>query len=232
VPRKIYAKGSYESITSEELSKGEGTDYDIGPLDPVPQSLNGVKLAILMGPCPEEPEIVVPLDYLRSCGAEVDVIAPWWTSDSWLPAARFWAPTLKIPWQKKFPDPKDPNALLGPKATDYRGVILLGGTWNPAVVRTDSQMLAFLSEAAHSGLPIFTICHGAQILISAGLVRGRKVTGSLDIRTDLENAGADVVKDKPVVIDEAFSVLVSSRDPNDLAPFCRAIAERLSLQTR
>jgi protease I len=125
---------------------------------------------------------------------------------------------------------------------DYRGVILVGGTWNPAVVSADKKMLAFIKEAAERRLPIFTICHGAQILINAKLVKGRRVTGSPDIRKYPRNAGADVVEDQPVVVDTGFIPLgggasrleepiyftiVSSRDPNDLAPFCRAIVEYL-----
>jgi protease I len=212
-----YAREHYELITREEMD--EGVDYQIGSLEPDP-SLKGIKPALPLGPCPEEPEIVVPLDFLKASGAQVDIIAPDWTPRDWLPAARFWTPTLKIPYQKKISD-----AVVA----DYRGVILIGGTWNPAVVRTDAKMLAFIREAAQERLPIFSICHGAQILISAGLVKGRKVTGSPDIRIDLCNAGADVVEDQAVVIDEGTSTgtftLVSSRDPNDLADYCRAIAK-------
>lgn len=221
---------SYEAIGSDEMD--HGMDYQIGPLEPEPQRLKGVRLALLSGPCPEEPEIVVPLDFLRASGAQVDVIAPDWTPKDWLPAARFWAPTIKIPYQKKISD-----AVVA----DYRAVILVGGTWNPAVVRTDPKMLAFVRDAAKRGLPIFSVCHGAQTLISAGLVtKGLKVTGSPDIRIDLRNAGADVVEDQAVVVDtgsiyvgESAGVIgmhfkvVSSRDPNDLAAFCRAIAEHV-----
>jgi len=216
--RVTYTSKFYEPIVHEEMD--EGNPSQIGSLEPNPQSLQGIRLALPMGPCPEEPEIVVPLDFLKASGAQVDIIAPDWTSRDWLPAARFWAPTLKIPYQKKISD-----AVVA----DYRGVILIGGTWNPAVVRTDGKMLAFIRDAAQEGLPIFSICHGAQILISAGLVTGRRVTGSPDIRIDLRNAGADVVENQEVVIDAGTSTgtftLVSSRDPNDLAPFCRAIAK-------
>ena len=215
-----YTSEHYETITREEMD--EGMDYQIGSLEPEPRSLEGVRLALPLGPCPEEPEIVVPLDFLKSCGAQVDIIAPDWTPHEWLPAARFLAPTLKIPYQKKISE-----AVVA----DYRGVILVGGTWNPAVVRTDAKMLEFIREVAQKGLPIFSICHGAQILISAGLVKGRKVTGSQDIRIDLRNAGADVVEDQAVVVDVGpFTntgdfTLVSSRDPNDLTSFCQAIAK-------
>jgi protease I len=170
------------------------------------------------------------LEFLKASGAQVDVIAPDWTTRDWLPATRFWAPTLKIPYQKKISE-----ALV----TDYRGVILIGGTWNPAVLRTDAKILEFVKEAARMGRPIFSICHGAQILISAGLVtKGLKVTGSPDIRIDLRNAGADVIEDQAVVVDmgcldaeensgmnAANFTIVSSRDPNDLEPFCQAIAD-------
>lgn len=228
--RKIYAIENHDLLTREEMD--EGMDYQIESLEPDP-SLKGIRLALPLGPCPEEPEIMVPLDFLKASGAQVDIIAPDWTPHDWLPAARFWTPTLKIPYQKKISE-----AVV----TDYRGVILIGGTWNPAVVRTDAKMLAFIREAAKAGLPIFSICHGAQILISAGLVtRGLKVTGSPDIRIDLRNAGADVVEDQAVVVDRgsiyigesagkmgAYFEVVSSRDPNDLAAFCRAIADHFS----
>jgi len=219
VTRVTYTSEHYESITREEMD--EGMPSQIGSLEPDP-SLKGVRLALPMGPCPEEPEIVVPLDFLKASGAQVDIIAPDWTPRDWLPAARFWTPSLKIPYQKKISE-----AVVA----EYRGVILVGGTWNPAVVRTDGKMLTFIKEAAQKGLPIFSICHGAQILINAGLVKGRKVTGSPDIRIDLRNAGAIVVEDQDVVVDKGASTttgaftLVSSRDPNDLASFCRAIAQ-------
>jgi protease I len=210
----------------------EGMEAKFEPLEPDP-SLKGSRVAILMGPCPEEPEIVVPLDFLKASGAQVDIIAPDWTPRDWLPAARFWTPTIKIPYQKKISDAV---------AADYQGIILVGGTWNPAVVRTDAKMLEFIREAARKSLPIFSICHGAQILISAGLIsKGLKVTGSPDIRNDLRKFGAEVVEDQPVVIDTGTEIsnwpnlgsspasftIVSSRDPNDLAHFCRAIAKHL-----
>ena len=89
--RMNYTNQHYELITREEMD--EGMDYLIGPLEPDP-SLKDIRLALPMGPCPEEPEIVVPLDFLRGSGAQVDVIAPDWTPHDWLPATRFWAPTI------------------------------------------------------------------------------------------------------------------------------------------
>lgn len=227
--RITYTNKHYEPITCKEMD--EGMNYLIKTPDPVP-SLKGVRLALPLGPCAEEPEVVVPLDFITASGGLVDIIAPDWTPCDWLPVTRFWTPTLKISFQKKIKD-----AVV----SDYRGVILVGGTWNPAVVRNDGDMLNFIKEAAKKGLPIFSICHGAQILISAGLVsKGLKVTGSEDIHDDLRNAGADVVKDKAVVVGEgsiyhgnvmegmvAKFKVVSSRNPGDLPSFCRAIADNL-----
>jgi protease I len=218
--RVTYTTEAFEPVLRQEMD--EGKDYKIGALEPDRESLKGLKLALLMAPCPEEPEIVVPLAFLKASGAHVDILAPDWTVSDWLPATRFWTPTIKIPYQKK---------ISQAKIAEYDGVILIGGTWNPAVVRTDEPMLAFIRAAAARRLPIFSICHGAQVLISAQLVRGRKVTGSPDIRIDLRNAGGDVVEDQEVVIDTGMTTgaftLVSSRDPEDLAPFCRAIAEHI-----
>jgi len=226
-----YTNAKYEVITREEMD--EGMDAQIGSIEPDPR-LKGIRLALLMGPCPEEPEILVPLDFLKASGAQVDVIAPDWTLHGWLPAARFWTPTVKVPFQKKISE-----AVVD----DYRGVILIGGTWNPAVVRTDDKMLNFIRGAARKGRPIFSICHGAQILISAGLLStGVKVTGSPDIRVDLRNTGAEVIENQPVVVNKeticsfelaepgtiaATFTLVSSRNPDDLEPFCRAIADHV-----
>ena len=68
---------------------------------------------------------------------------------------------------------------------------------------------------------VAAICHGGWIAISAGVYRGVRVTGSLGIKDDLVNAGA-VWEDAPVVVDRHF---VSSRKPDDLPEFCRAILQ-------
>ena len=106
--------------------------------------------------------MVISDAYLKASGAQVDIIVPDWTPRDWLPAARFWTPTLKIPYQKKIKDAK---------VAEYCGVILVGGTWNPAVVRTDAGMLAFLWKPSRE-LPIFTICHGAEITESRRACQG------------------------------------------------------------
>jgi protease I len=71
--------------------------------------------------------------------------------------------------------------------------------------------------------PVFAICHGPQVLISAGLVNGRQMTGYSAIQQDLKNAGA-VVTDEAVVVDEG---LVTSRNPDDLVVFNAKIVEEI-----
>ena len=78
------------------------------------------------------------------------------------------------------------------------------------------------------GKIIGIICHGGLVAISAGILRGRKSTGSLGIKDDLENAGGIWV-DAPVVVD---GNLISSRTPRDLAPFAKAMVDFLNQNTR
>jgi deglycase len=87
--------------------------------------------------------------------------------------------------------------------------------------RTDA---APTDVAAEDGRPLAAVCHGPQLLIEAGVVRGRTVTSWPSIRTDLENAGATWIDDQ-VVEDES---LITSRKPGDLDAFCKAFLERLA----
>ncbi|MEO0031945.1 MAG: hypothetical protein RIS94_1703, partial [Pseudomonadota bacterium] len=73
------------------------------------------------------------------------------------------------------------------------------------------------------GKPIAAICHGPWLLVEADVIDGRTVTGWPSIRTDLENAGAEVV-DEPVVVDEN---LITSRKPEDIPAFAQALIEAL-----
>jgi protease I len=75
-----------------------------------------------------------------------------------------------------------------------------------------------------TGKPVATICHGPWTLAEAGVLHGRRLTSWPSIRTDLRNAGAEVV-DEEVVIDRQ---LISSRGPQDLPSFCKAIVERFA----
>lgn len=110
------------------------------------------------------------------------------------------------------------------KVADYDGLILPGGVANPDALRMDEAAVHFVRDFANSGKPIGVICHGPWILIEADVVRGRKMTSWPSVRTDLRNAGAQVV-DAEVVTDQG---IVSSRKPDDLPAFCTKIVEEFA----
>jgi protease I len=99
---------------------------------------------------------------------------------------------------------------------DYDALLIPGGQ-SPDHLRADPEPVAFVKEFVESGKPVFFICHGGQLLITADALKGRKVTGWRSIARDLINAGADY-RDEEVVVDGNF---VSSRQPSDLDAFIR-----------
>ncbi len=104
------------------------------------------------------------------------------------------------------------------KAADFDGVVIPGG-WMPDKLRRDRKVLEVVRQLSEAGKMVAAICHGGWIPISAGIYRGVRVTGSPGIKDDLVNAGA-IWEDSPAVTDRHF---VSSRKPDDLPDFCRAI---------
>lgn len=115
------------------------------------------------------------------------------------------------------------TAIARMEAADFDGLIVPGG-FMPDKLRRDAKVLAMVREFDKSGKLVAAICHGGWIPISAGVYNGVRVTGSPGIKDDLVNAGARW-EDAPVVIDRHF---VSSRKPDDLPDFCRAIIDVLT----
>ena len=108
-------------------------------------------------------------------------------------------------------------------ASSLIGLLAPGG-WAPDKIRRDKDALARVREVNEAGGMIATICHGPWILISAGIVRGRRLTSTEGIRDDVVNAGAEWV-DAPVVVD---GNIVSSRVPGDLPAFGAAMVDVLN----
>ncbi len=98
------------------------------------------------------------------------------------------------------------------------GVLAPGG-WAPDKIRRDPRALQIVRTVHERGGLVATICHGPWVLISAGIVRGRRLTSTVGIRDDVVNAGAEWV-DAPVVRD---GNLISSRVPKDLPAFGEAL---------
>lgn len=105
---------------------------------------------------------------------------------------------------------------------DYVALVIPGG-FSPDHLRTDDDIVEFVKRMAARDVPVAAVCHAPSLLIEAELVNGRTMTSWPSIRTDLRNAGADVV-DREVVVDGRF---ISSRNPDDLPAFSAAIIEQL-----
>lgn len=97
---------------------------------------------------------------------------------------------------------------------DFDALLIPGG-YSPDKLRVDENAVRFAGDFVRSGKPVFAICHAPQILITADVIRGRKITGYKSIVQDIKNAGAEFI-DQEVVED---GNLVSSRNPNDLPAF-------------
>ena len=102
---------------------------------------------------------------------------------------------------------------------DYDALLLPGGTVNPDQLRVDKDAVSFVRDFVESGKPVAAICHGPWTLIEAGVVGGRTLTSFPSIRTDLRDAGAEVV-DQDVVVD---GNLIPSRSPDDLPAICDTV---------
>lgn len=110
-------------------------------------------------------------------------------------------------------------------AEDYAALLLPGGQINPDVLRMNETVIGLVQQFDEAQKPIAAICHAPWLLVEANIIGGRTVTGWPSIRTDLANAGATVV-DESVAID---GNIITSRKPDDIADFTRALKEALGL---
>ena len=116
------------------------------------------------------------------------------------------------------------RAVSDAHADEYDALLLPGGTCNPDRLRMDEDAVGFVRDFMTSGKLVAAICHGPWTLVEADVVRGRRLTSFPSLRTDLRNAGAEVV-DEEVVVD---GNLITSRNPDDLDAFCDAVVRELS----
>jgi protease I len=122
----------------------------------------------------------------------------------------------------------DPGKTIRPNLTidqvnpdDFDALILPGGVRNPDDLRIHGNVIGLIRDFNRQGKPIAAICHGPWLLVEADLLRGRTATSWPSIRTDLRNAGANVV-DEPAVTD---GNLVTSRNPDDVEAFTAAVID-------
>lgn len=111
------------------------------------------------------------------------------------------------------------------EVADYDAIVLPGGVANPDQLRLDSDAVSFVTGFVDAGKPIAAICHAPWTLVEAGAVEGRTLTSWPSVRTDIENAGGTWVDREVVVCDCQPSLLVTSRNPDDLPAFNAQLVE-------
>ncbi len=165
--------------------------------------LSGKQIVILTGEIYEDLELWYPKLRLIEAGAQVTV------------AGR----EAGVRYRGKNGYPCVSNASFKEiHASDFDALVVPGG-FMPDKVRRDPVVLTLVQNFNAAAKPIASICHGGWIPISAGVYRGVRVTGSPGIKDDLVNAGA-TYEDAAVVVDRHH---VTSRRPDDLPDFCRAL---------
>lgn len=104
------------------------------------------------------------------------------------------------------------------KIDEFSGVIIPGG-YAPDLLRRSDEINNFVRDIFNEGKLVAAICHGGWVLVSAGILKGRKATCFYAIKDDIVNAGAEYL-DREVVVD---GNIITSRNPYDLPAFCREI---------
>jgi protease I len=113
------------------------------------------------------------------------------------------------------------------RVDDFDVLVLPGGVANPDALRLNDSAVAFAKAFVESGKPVAAICHAPWTLIEADVVRGRTMTSWPSLQTDLRNAGATWVDEELVVCEQGPGPLVTSRKPDDLPAFTKALGEYL-----
>ena len=106
---------------------------------------------------------------------------------------------------------------------EFDALLLPGGQMNPDILRMNERVIDLIEDFNDAEKPIAAICHAPWLLIEADVVDGKTVTSWPSVRTDLRNAGADVV-DQEVAID---GNLITSRKPDDIPAFNKALIAAL-----
>jgi protease I len=170
------------------------------------------KVAILATDGFEESELTSPMNALKENGATVHIIS---TSSGKIKSWKDGNWNMEIDVDKTVDEVS---------SSDYNALVLPGGVINPDKLRRDKNAVQFVRSFFDDHKPVASICHGPQMLIEAGVVKGRRMTSFGSIATDLKNAGAEWV-DEEVVVD---SGLVTSRSPEDLDAFNSKLVEEVA----
>ncbi|QEG24944.1 type 1 glutamine amidotransferase domain-containing protein [Mariniblastus fucicola] len=174
--------------------------------------LEGKKIAFLATDGFEQVELTEPWSAIKDAGANVELVS-------------IESGKIQGVHHEKQGDKFDVDKTLSEvAASDYHGLVLPGGVFNPDALRVNENAVGFVRDFFNQKKPVAAICHGPWLLVEADVVKGRKVTSWPSVSTDLKNAGANWV-DEEVVCDNG---LVTSRKPDDLDAFCKKAIEEFA----
>ncbi|MTB86846.1 type 1 glutamine amidotransferase [Aeromicrobium senzhongii] len=174
--------------------------------------LTGKRVAIIATDHFEESELTTPRDSLEDAGADVRIFAPHPGTLQAMQGDTDKTISVRVDGTLDEFDQGWPDAFVFP-----------GGTVNADHLRIDEQAQRIITNALESGAPVAAICHAPWLLVSADLVKGKRLTSFPSLAVDVRNAGGDWV-DETVVVD---GNLITSRNPDDLPAFVGAIADAL-----
>jgi len=179
------------------------------------QGVEGKRVAALIGDGFEEMDLTEPRRALEDAGAIVTVVGVDERSRQRIRGKRGLDDGATL---------KADELVADCTAEDFDALVVPGGT-SPDRIRMNREVQRFVREFDTLKKPMFSIGHGAQVLISAQVVRGRQLTGAHSIADDIRNAGG-LYRDQPTVQDSNW---VSTRGGEDLPQFNRAMLEKIAI---
>jgi len=173
--------------------------------------LEGKRVVVLVEDGFEDSELIEPMRAMKNAGARVTVVG---SGSKDVYTGKRTGTTVKV------------DVDAGSVTIEEFDAIIVPGGYAPDKMRLYQPMVDLVRKAFDSGKPVAAICHGPQLLISADVVKGRRVTSWPSIAVDLKNAGAEWV-DEQLVQD---GNIITSRKPSDLPKFNKAVIEALRMQ--
>lgn len=170
--------------------------------------VKGKKIAILIDQDFEDVEVSEPMQHFKDAGIQMTIVGN--------ESGKNYTGKMKKVNVRADTTPDQMNV------GDYDALFIPGG-YAPDKMRLHPQMVALVKKFADSGKLVAAICHGPQMLISAGLAKGRRMTSWPSVAIDLRNAGATYI-DEPVVKD---GNIITSRKPDDIPQFSKAVIDAL-----